>query len=332
MKSRISTCIVAVFLAVIEPGLAQSPDARPSATLPLKGLLSLPFHSDATVRSSATPTSNAKAYDFATADYPGAAASIAFGNNAQTVVGAFVFVPGSPPVSSFTFKRGVYRTLEVPGSTGSFATDINGLDQLVGAYADPAGTVHGFLDVEGTFSNIDFPGATHTQAIGLNDSTQVVGDYIVDNVEHGFLYSGGVYTAIDYPDALGTAATSINSAGDVVGGWLDSTTAHGFLLQGGVFTSIDFPGAAATVIWGLNDRGELAGYYSDGNTAHGFVFSNGAFSTVDVTGASNTQLTRINNKGHVAGIFVDALSEVHGLTGKQPASPGPDRPATPSCE
>src|SRR6266478_5296153 len=44
MKSRTSTCIVAVFLAVIEPGLAQSPEERPTATLPLKGLLSLPLH------------------------------------------------------------------------------------------------------------------------------------------------------------------------------------------------------------------------------------------------------------------------------------------------
>ncbi len=323
MKSRTSTCIVAVFLAVIEPGLAQSPEERPTATLPLKGLLSLPLHPGETARASATPTSDAKVYNFATADYPGAAFSLAFDNNARTVVGAFVFVPDSSPVTAFTFKRGVYQTLVVPGAAGSFATAINSLDQLVGAYADPAGTVHGFLDVEGAFSNIDFPGATHTQAIGLNDSTQVVGDYIVGTEEHGFLYSGGVYTAIDYPGALGTAATSINSAGDIVGGWLDSTTAHGFLLQGGVFTSIEFPLAQATVVWGVNDRGELAGFYSDGSTFHGFVFSNGAFSTVDVAGVSRTQLTRINNKGHVAGVFYDALNEAHGLTGK-PASLGSD--------
>jgi len=334
MKSRTFKCIVAVLSAAIAPTMAQSPDGRPSATLPLKGLLSVPLHSNATARSSAAPISKAtvliggldraeRPYDFATADYPGASFSLAFGNNARTVVGAFVFAPASSPVSAFTFKRGVYRTLVVPGATGSFATDINSSDQVVGAYADPPGTVHGFLHVEGAFTDIDFPGATHTQAIGLNDSTQVVGDYIAGELEHGFLYSGGVYTAIDYPGALHTAATSINSSGDIVGGWLDSTTVHGFLLQGGVFTSIDFPDAAATVVWGLNDGGELAGYYSDGTIVHGFVFSNGAFSTVDVDGAKHTQLTRINNTGQVAGVFLDVLDEAHGLTGR-PASPAPD--------
>jgi len=324
MKVRTS-CIVAVSLAVIEPGLAQSPAAgQPSATLALKGLLSSPPHPNATARSSARATPVAKIYNFATADYPGAAVSIAFDNNARTTVGAFVFDPAASLANAFTLKAGVYRILAVPGATASIAMAINQSDQVVGAYADAAGAVHGFLDVEGVFSNIDFPGATHTQAIGLNDSAQVVGDYIADDKEHGFLYSGGAYTAIDYPGGLITAATGINSAGDIVGAWLDSTGGvHGFLRRGGVFTSIDFPLASATVIWGINDGGDLAGYYADASAIHGFVFANGAFNTVDVAGASLTLLTRINDKGQVAGVFLDALSEEHGLTGK-PVTPDDD--------
>src|SRR5437899_3109628 len=317
MKIRTS-CIVAVSLAVIEPGLAQSPAAgQPSATLPLKGFLSSPPHPNATARSSARATPVAKIYNFATADYPGAAVSIAFDNNARTTVGAFVFDPAASLANAFTLKGGVYRILVVPGAPASTAMAINHSDHVVGAYADAAGAVHGFLDVEGVFSNIDFPGATHTQAIGLNDSTQVVGDYIADDTEHGFLYSGGAYTAIDYPGGLITAATGINSAGDIVGAWLDSTGVHGFLRRGGVFTPIDFPLASATLILGINDRGDLSGYYADASAIHGFVFANGAFNTVDVAGASLTLLTRINDKGQVAGMFLDALSEEHGLTGKR---------------
>lgn len=324
MKIRTS-CIVAVCLAVLEPGLAQSPDGEPSARLPLKGLLSSPPpHPNATARSSATATPVSKIYNFATADYPGAALSIAFDNNGRTTVGTFVFDPAASLANAFTLKGGVYRMLEVPGAMASIATAINHSNQVVGAYADAAGAMHGFLDAEGVFRNIDFPGATHTQAIGLNDSTQVVGDYIADDTEHGFFYGGGAYTAIDYPGGLITAATGINSAGDIVGAWLDSTAGvHGFLLRGGVFASIDFPQASGTVIWGINDSGDLAGYYADASAVHGFVFANGAFNTVEVAGARQTLLTRINNKGQVAGVFLDALSEEHGLTGK-PVSPDDD--------
>jgi len=315
MKSRTSRFFVALSLAVT---LAQSAGAQSSATLPLKGLLSSPPHSNATAPSSATLASRARVLGFATADFPGAALSIAFDNNARTVVGAFEYAPADTLATAFTLKGGVYSILVVPGATASIATAVNHLEQVVGAYADSAGTVHGFLDVADVFTNIDFPGSIATQAIGLNDSTQVVGDYIDGSTEHGFLYSGGVYTAIDYPGGLLTAATGINSAGDIVGAWMDSDNkVHGFLLRGGVFTSIDVPSATGgTVIWGINDSGDLAGYYADASAIHGFVFVGGAFSTVDVAGASQTLLTRINNRGHVAGVFLDALGEEHGLTGK----------------
>jgi len=182
----------------------------------LKGLLSLPAHPDATARSSTTAPSRTTAYDFATADYPGAAFSLAFGNNARTVVGAFVIAPGSSQASSFTFKRGVYRPwwcrTRRRASPRTSTAWINWSEPNAGC----GGAVHGFLDVDGAFSNIDFPGAAHTQAIGLNDSTQVVGR-IHRRQRRAWLPLQRRRLHRDRPsDALGTAATSINSAGDIV--------------------------------------------------------------------------------------------------------------------
>ena len=62
------------------------------------------------------------------------------------------------------------------------------LANIVGYYADAAGTEHGFLDAGGTFSPIDFPGAIHTVAYGINATGDIVGYYIdAASIPHGFL-------------------------------------------------------------------------------------------------------------------------------------------------
>jgi uncharacterized membrane protein len=260
----------------------------------------------------------AKAYAFASVDYPGAAGSLVLDSDGTTAVGAFVFDPAtSSPMTAFTLAGEVYQILAVPSSTFSLATGINAAGLIVGLYEDLGGVRRGFVNNGGTFSNVDFPGGTGTQVIGINDAGQMVGDYFDAAGEHGFVSSGGVFTAIDFPGATATVAAGINAAGDIVGGWSDATGTHGFLLQAGVFTPINFPLATSTTAFGINDTGEIAGFYSDAaGTGHGFIYAGGAFSTVDVAGARSTQLTRIKNGGAVTGVCYDALSEGHGLTGQ----------------
>ena len=220
-----------------------------------------------------------KAYAFASVDYPGAAGSLVFDHDGTTAVGAFVFDPANATslLTAFTLAGGVYQILNVPSSTRSLATGINGAGLIVGVYTDLGGVLRGFANNGGTFSNVDFPGASETQAIGVNDAGQIVGDYFdAASVEHGFVSSGGTFTAIDFPGAIGTLAAGINAAGDIVGGWSDAAASHGFLLQSGVFTSINFPLATSTTAFGINDTGDIAGFYTDaaGNT-HGFIYAGG---------------------------------------------------------
>src|SRR6516164_4130881 len=172
----------------------------------------------------------AKVYEFASADYPGAAQSDVFDTDGTTAVGAFVVDPSSAssPITAFTFAAGAYQILAVPGSTASIATSINGAGLIVGAYLDLAGVAHSFTDRGGTFSTVDFPGASGTQAIGVNDAGHIVGSYFdAASAEHGFVSQGGTFTALNFPGATSTAAAGINTAGDIVGAWLDTAGTHG---------------------------------------------------------------------------------------------------------
>ena len=263
----------------------------------------------------------AKVYQFTSVDYPGAAQTYVFDTDGTTSLGAFVYDPGnvSSPTTAFTMAGGTYEILNVPNSTGSYATAVNTSGLIVGAYTDLAGLTHGFATSDSsTFNNVDFPGANSTQAIDVNDAGAVVGEYYdAANVEHGFISSGGTFTAIDFPASTGTAVAGINASGDVVGGYTDATGSHGFLLSGNVFSPINFPLASDTTAFGINDNGDIAGFYTDSaGKVHGFVYADNNFSTVDVAGASATQLTRIKNWDQVTGVYVDALHALHGLTGQ----------------
>jgi hypothetical protein len=83
----------------------------------------------------------AKAYAFASVDYPGAAQSAVLDSNGTTAVGAFAFDPNSAtsPMTAFTFTGGVYQILTVPSSTFSLATGINAAGLIVGVYEDLGG-------------------------------------------------------------------------------------------------------------------------------------------------------------------------------------------------
>ena len=311
-------------------GIDMTTTAPPSAPVTIRrvllGLLGIPpgvgarsttISPDAAVAHPDT----AKAYEFTSVDYPGAAQTYVFDTDGTTSLGAFVYDPGnaSSPTTAFTVAGGTYEILNVPNSTGSYATAINTSGLIVGAYTDVAGLTHGFATSDSsTFNNVDFPGATNTQPIDVNDAGAIVGEYYdAANVEHGFISSGGTFTAIDFPAATGTAVAGINASGDVVGGYTAATGSHGFLLSGGVFSPINFPLASDTTAFGINDNGDIAGFYTDSaGNSHGFVYADNNFSTVDVAGASATQLTRIKNWEQVTGVYVDALTALHGLTGQ----------------
>jgi probable HAF family extracellular repeat protein len=80
-------------------------------------------------------------------------------------------------------------TLDVPGSTLSQAFGLNNEGQVVGAFIDSAGKMHGFVFQHRHFVTIDDPNGIGTTTVnGINDFGQIVGFYVdsVGNTD-GFL-------------------------------------------------------------------------------------------------------------------------------------------------
>ncbi len=62
-----------------------------------------------------------------------------------------------------------------PGGNNTSALGINDFGEIVGAYADSASNINGFVRVRGEFRTLDVPGAVETQAYGINNRGAIVG-------------------------------------------------------------------------------------------------------------------------------------------------------------
>ena len=84
-----------------------------------------------------------------------------------------------------------YTPIDDPsaGPEGTNAWGINDAGQIVGAYFDASGHLHGFLYSGGTFTYFDYPSQSVTVPTGINDSNLIVG-YAGKNPVVGFLYDG----------------------------------------------------------------------------------------------------------------------------------------------
>jgi probable HAF family extracellular repeat protein len=68
--------------------------------------------------------------------------------------------------------------VDLGGASGTAATGVNDMDQIVGSYQDASGNTHGFLLSNGTYTTIDDPDATiDTIAHGINDAGHIVGEF-----------------------------------------------------------------------------------------------------------------------------------------------------------
>jgi probable HAF family extracellular repeat protein len=87
------------------------------------------------------------------------------------------------PGCGFLLDNDVFTTIEAPGAilgTGPFG--INNRGQIVGAYANADGTIHGFPLDDGVFTSIEAPGAIRTGANDINEAGQIMGFYFGTNV------------------------------------------------------------------------------------------------------------------------------------------------------
>jgi len=68
-------------------------------------------------------------------------------------------------------------TIDLPGSTASYALGINNRGEAVGYWYDNSFNTHGFLYSGGKVTNIDIPNTFGFAASGINDRGMIVGSY-----------------------------------------------------------------------------------------------------------------------------------------------------------
>src|SRR5438270_66809 len=191
----------------------------------------------------------ASAQTYLSIDFPGATTTTLSGgpNPEGTSVGIYIDTAGV--THGFVLnKKGIFTSLDVPGSTSTTPNLIDPQGTIVGSYLDVSNVSHGFILRGGNFTTVDFPAAAGTVLTGTNPAGEMAGFTCVDascvnGTFHSFEVSKkGEFTSFDPPGAVSSNTVTVTPSGKVFGDYTDTVgVGHGYVLNHGKFTTIDFP-------------------------------------------------------------------------------------------
>lgn len=161
------------------------------------------------------------------------------------------------------------------GGSGSSATDINNIGEIVGGSNTPSGDYHAcFWTAEGEIYDLGTLGGLQSCAMGMNDHGQVVGwSYtgpstgptraFIWDVENGMKNLGTL------PGCDHSSANDINDIGQIVGisDNIEGMWGHACLWSSeGEIEDLGTLGGTVSVSWAINNHGQVAGgsYDSEG--------------------------------------------------------------------
>jgi hypothetical protein len=105
------------------------------------------------------------------------------------------------------FKRwnnGTTHTLDfpgaLPGSTDPLGINDNGT--VVGSYATPDDSIHGFIFHNGHWATLDYPHAENTVLVGISNAGKIIGYAHVNASIPNFLYENGIFKVISVPNLV----------------------------------------------------------------------------------------------------------------------------------
>jgi hypothetical protein len=194
-------------------------------------------------------------------------------------------------------EDGKMKTIDVPGSTGTYIEAINNFGVTSGFYSDASFQGHGFLRTPGgKVTAFDPPtdaaGTVGTYGAFVTDLGAVAGYYIDGNfVSHAYLRTPeGKFTVYEAPDAgtvsynfftPGTFVEAVNIEGATTGFVVDNLAeVHAWVRNPhGNVTTFDVPGQLAvpgtdfgSTGRGINAFGVITGRWHDANyVLHGFI-------------------------------------------------------------
>ncbi len=211
-----------------------------------------------------------------------------------------------------------FVTIEIPGSAGAYAYNINDGRLVTGDYFDASGNGHGFLWYDGTVETLDHPGSLDTLPSATNNlgvGIGLFGDGTTGQAATYSLITGTWTTLPDVPGMPYNYGTGINDLGVAVGiagsdlGSLEAESPGGCNVAWiwnpfkSAYSFFSVPGAAnGTCANGINDLGQVAGAFADASGVfHGFLKDGESYTTFDVPGATSTGANWINNNGEIVG-------------------------------
>jgi len=221
-----------------------------------------------------------------------------------------------------------FITIQIPGSTGAYAYNLNDWPLVTGDYFDASGNGHGFVWQNGKVHTLDNPGSLDSLPSATNNLGVGIGAYGNSAPGHAATYSLASSAWTTLPDISGMSinyGNNINDLGFAVGIG-SSTGSLPFDYSCSVawiwdpfksaYSFFSVPGAAnnATCPNGINDRGQVVGgYYDASGVAHGFLKDGETYTSFEVPGTGNsTGANQINNKGEIVGGWNDASGNIHG--------------------
>lgn len=270
----------------------------------------------------------AAGYQFKKIDFPGAAATIAYGVNARgEIVGIYFDDDGTS--HSFILRNGVYKTLKmVPGASMMLAArGINAGGDIVGNFVDLNGE-HGYLLRDGKYHQIDLPGSTLTLLSSINNSGDIVGfGFFEDGRFNNFIRkrNGKFYVVEEPPFGFMVVRSALDNGRVFVGSLEHEGRFRGFIrTKPGEFEVIEYPGlpAPCSFLRYINHRGDLLGNFgvvvdagADCASAagRGYLLRDGEFKVIHFPGAVHTQPFAINDDGMIVGMIEDEDGRVHGF-------------------
>jgi len=109
-------------------------------------------------------------------------------NNLQQICGFYIGSKGAN--HGFFINGGIFKKLDVPGSTFTQALGLNNVNEIVGTYDDKNGLTHGFVynSSTNTWLSVDDPNGTGMTVVnGTNDHHDLVGFWGASPTNTGFV-------------------------------------------------------------------------------------------------------------------------------------------------
>ena len=186
-----------------------------------------------------------------------------------------------------------FTTIDVAGTTSTYADVINNLGRNAGTSTDTA-AMHGLEDAAWAFT-----AASPAHSPIVQEYAGVYGDR--NGGDHGFLGANRWFTVSQRPNTtVASSPLGIDNRGQVVGWFFTGGNAHGYLYEAGALATIDDPNATpGTFVYRINDNGRIVGTYKDAAGYQSFVDTGGVFTTINDpnVGTGSTFAYGINNSG-----------------------------------